>query len=125
MAPSRQGGVAMLLKRTLLVNGIATGMTGLLALAASPWLPAVLGPMSPALLAAVGAALLVFAAVLFAQARRAHIDPRVAWAIAVIDIAWVAGSVAVVEAGVLTAVGNLLVAAVAAVVLVFAALEVR
>ena len=41
------------------------------------------------------------------------------------DIAWVLGSVAVVEVGVLTAIGNLIVAAVAAVVLVFAILEVR
>ena len=30
----------MLLRRTLLVNGIATAMTGALALFASPWLPA-------------------------------------------------------------------------------------
>ena len=62
---------------------------------------------------------------LFAQARRERIDPRVAWTIAVMDIAWVVGSAAVVEWGVLTAIGNVIVAAVAAVVLVFAILEVR
>ena len=115
----------MLLKRTLLVNGIATAMTGLLALLGSPWLPAVLGPTSPLLLAVIGLGLLGFAAVLLVQARRPRIARRMAWAIAVMDIAWVLGSLAVVEVGVLTTLGNLIVAAVAAVVLVFAILEVR
>lgn len=115
----------MLLKRTLLVNAIATAMTGLLALIGSPWLPAILGQASPALLAVIGAGLLAFAGVLFAQARRERIDRRVAWAIAVMDIAWVIGSIVVVEVGVLTLIGNVIVAAVAAVVLVFAILEVR
>ena len=115
----------MLLKRTLLVNGIATAMTGVLALVGAPWLPAVLGPTSPLLLAVIGIGLLGFAAVLLVQARRPRIERRVAWAIAVMDIAWVLGSFAVVEVGVLTTLGNLIVAAVAAVVLVFAILEVR
>ncbi len=115
----------MLLRRTLLVNGVATAMTGLLALVGSPWLPTILGPASPMLLAVIGAGLLAFAGVLFTQARRSEIDRRVAWAIALMDVAWVVGSIAVVEWGVLTAIGNALVAAVAAVVLVFAILEVR
>jgi hypothetical protein len=115
----------MLLQRTLLVNGIATTMTGLIALVAAPWLHTILGPTSPALLALIGAGLLAFAGVLFAQARRERIDARMAWAIAVIDIAWVIGSIVVVEVGVLTTIGNLLVAAVAAAVFVFAILEVR
>ena len=63
--------------------------------------------------------------VLLAQSRRERIDPRVAWTIAMMDIAWVLGSVAVVEAGVLTAIGSVIVGAVALVVLVFAILEVR
>ena len=115
----------MLLRRTLLVNGIATAMTGALALVASPWLPALLGPTPPAVLAIVGAGLIVFAVLLLVQSRREPIDHRVAWAIAVIDIAWVIGSIMLVETGVLTMLGNLIVAAVAAVVLVFAILEVR
>ena len=115
----------MLLRRTFLVNGIATAMTGALALVASPWLPAILGRTSPAVLAIVGAGLVVFAGVLLTQARRERIDRRVAWAITVVDIVWVIGSIVLVEAGVLTLIGNLIVAAVAAVVLVFAILEVR
>ncbi len=115
----------MLLRRTLLVNGIATAMTGALALVASPWLPALLGRTSPAVLAIVGAGLVVFAGVLLIQARRERIDRRVAWAITMVDIAWVIGSIVLVEAGVLTLIGNLIVAAVAAVVLVFAILELR
>ena len=115
----------MLLRRTLLVNGVATAMTGLLALLGAPWLATLIGPVSPALLAVVGAGLVAFAGVLLVQARRAHIDPRVGWAIAVMDVAWVVGSVAVVEIGILTLIGNLVVAAVALVVLVFAILEIR
>lgn len=115
----------MLLRKTLLVNGVATAMTGLAALVGAPWLPAALGPMSPALLAIIGAGLVVFAAVLLVQARRAEIERRVAWAIAVMDIAWVVGSIAIVEVGVLTALGNFIVATVAAVVLLFAILEVK
>ena len=41
------------------------------------------------------------------------------------DAAWVLASVAVLEVGILPTVGNVMVAAVAAVVLVFAILEVR
>ena len=115
----------MLLRQTLLVNGIATAMTGVAALLGAPWLASILGPMAPKLLAIIGAGLVVFAGVLLAQARRARIDSRVAWTIAAMDVAWVLGSVAVVEAGVLTVAGNVIVAAVAAVVLVFAVLEIR
>ena len=115
----------MLLRQTLLVNGIATAMTGVAALLGAPWLASILGPMAPELLAIIGAGLVVFAGVLLAQARRARIDSRVAWTIAAMDVAWVLGSVAVVEAGVLTVAGNVIVAAVAAVVLVFAVLEIR
>ena len=41
------------------------------------------------------------------------------------DVAWVVGSGALVEAGIFTLIGNLLVAAVALVVLVFAILEIH
>ena len=115
----------MLLRRTLLVNGVATAMTGIAALVGAPWLPAILGPTPPAILAVVGAGLVVFAGALLRQARRARIDSRVAWTIAGLDIAWVLGSVALVEIGILTLLGNVVVAAVAVVVLVFAVLEVR
>ena len=115
----------MLLKQTLLVNGLATAMTGIAALVGAPWLPSLLGPASPATLAIIGAGLIVFAGVLLSQARRETIDPRVAWTIAVMDVAWVVASVAVMETGLLTIIGNVVVAAVAAVVLVFAILEIR
>ena len=115
----------MLLRRTLLVNGVTTAMTGIAALVGAPWLPAILGPTPPAILAVVGAGLVVFAGFVLRQARRARIDSRVAWTIAGLDIAWVIGSVALVEIGILTLLGNVVVAAVAVVVLVFAVLEVR
>jgi hypothetical protein len=115
----------MMLQKTLLVNGVATAMTGIAAVVGAPWLPSVLGPASPALLAAIGVGLVVFAGVLLSQARRETIDPRVAWTIALMDLAWVIASVVVVETGMLTIVGNVIVAAVAAVVLVFAVLEIR
>ena len=92
----------MLLRQTLLINGIATGMTGLLALLGAPWLPAVLGPTPPLVVAAVGAGVVLFAGVLLSQARRDRINPAVAWTIAAVDVTWVFGSLVLVEIGILT-----------------------
>lgn len=77
----------------------------------------------PALLAAVGAGLVLYAAGLFWTARRRPIPSAAAWAAIVIDLGWVVGSVAVVEAGLLTSIGVVLVGLVAAAVFVFAALQ--
>lgn len=82
-----------------------------------------LGVSAPALLAAVGAGLVLYAAGLFWTARRQPIPGGAAWAAVVMDLGWVLGSVALIELGILSSLGTGLVALVAAAVLVFAVLQ--
>jgi hypothetical protein len=82
-----------------------------------------LGVSPPALLAAVGGGLVLYAAGLFWTARRLPIPDAAAWAAIVLDLGWVVGSVAVIEVGMLSPIGTGLVALVAAVVLTFAVLQ--
>lgn len=113
----------MLLRSTLVINGVSTALCGLALLLAPAPLAELLGVSPPALLAALGAGLVLYAAGLFWTARRRPIPGPAAWAAIVLDFGWVVGSVAVVELGVLTSIGVGLVALVAAVVLIFAVLQ--
>jgi hypothetical protein len=112
----------MLLRSTLVINGFSTVLCGLALLAAPGTLAALLGVSAPALLAVVGGGLVLYAAGLFWTARRRPI-PDAAWAAIVLDLGWVVGSVALIEVGVLSPIGTGLVALVAAVVLIFAVLQ--
>jgi len=71
----------------------------------------------------VGAGLVLYAAGLFWTARRLPIPAAAAWAAIVMDLGCVVGSVAVVEAGLLTSIGVVLVGLVAGAVFLFAALQ--
>ena len=113
----------MLLRSTLVINGVSTDLCGLAHLAAPGALAEVLGVSASALLAAMGGGLVLYAAGLFWTARRRPIPDAAAWAAIVMDLGWVVGSVAVIEAGVLSPIGIGLVALVAAVVLIFAVLQ--
>lgn len=113
----------MLLRSTLVINGVSTVLCGLALLLAPAALADLLGVSPPALLAAVGAGLVLYASGLFWAARRHPIPGAAAWAAIVLDLGWVVGSVAVVELGILTRVGAGLVALVAGVVLIFAVLQ--
>ncbi len=113
----------MLLRSTLVINGVSTGLCGLALLLAPAPLAGLLGVSPPALLAAVGAGLVLYAGGLFWTARRRPIPGAAAWAAIVLGLGWVLGSVAVVELGILSSIGVGLVALVAVVVLVFAILQ--
>jgi hypothetical protein len=113
----------MLLRSTLVINGVSTVLCGLVLLAAPGTLAELLGVSTPALLAGVGGGLLLYAAGLFWTARRQPIPDAAAWAAIVLDLGWVVGSVALIEVGVLSSIGTGLVALVAAVVLIFAVLQ--
>jgi hypothetical protein len=113
----------MLLRSTLVINGVSTVLCGLVLLAAPGTLAELLGVAPPALLAAVGGGLVLYAAGLFWTARRRPIPDAAAWAAIVLDLGWVVGSVAVIEVGVLSPIGTGLVAPVAAGVLIFAVLQ--
>jgi hypothetical protein len=112
----------MLLRTTLVINGVSTALCGLALLLAPGALAELLGVSPPSLVAAVGAGLVVYAAGLFWTARR-PIPGAAAWAAVILDFGWVLGSVALVELGILTNPGTGLVVLVAAAVLAFAVLQ--
>lgn len=113
------------LRRALQVNGLVSGLTGLGLIAGAQPLAAAMGLPGPAILFVVGAGLLPFALALLGYVAREPVDPRAVLTIAILDVAWVAGSVLILLGGwlPLTTAGKWGIAIVADVVAVFAALE--
>ncbi len=112
------------LRRSLQLDGIASGLCGVLLLAAAPPVASLIGLSGPGIARAVGAVLAIYAAALLYNAARATVNRAEAVAAVVLNAGWVLGSALVILAGPLTMVGNLAVAAVAAAVLLFTVLEV-
>jgi uncharacterized membrane protein len=115
---------ARFLRRSLQLDGLASGLCGVLLLAAAAPISALMGLADPGIARLVGALLLVYAAALVWNGARATVNRAEAVAAVVLNAGWVVGSAVVVAAGPLTLIGNLAVAAVAAAVLLFAVLEV-
>lgn len=111
------------LRRSLQLDGIASGLCGVLLLAAASPISALMGLADPSIARLLGAFLMIYAAALLYNAARATVSRREAVAAVVLNTGWVLGSALVILAGPLTPVGNLAVAAVAAAVLLFAVLE--
>ncbi len=114
----------MFLRRSLQLDGVASGLCGVLLLAGAGPLSALIGLAAPGIARVVGALLVVYAAALLYNGARAKISRAEAVAAVVLNVGWVVGSAALILAGPLTTIGNLAVAAVAAAVLLFAVLEV-
>jgi len=115
---------AQFLRRALLADGVVSGLSGVMLVALSGPIAALLGVRSPGTVAVMGVALLVYAAALLYNARR-ELPRRGEATIAVaLNVAWVVASLAVVAAGWLSAAGNWAVGLVADVVLIFAILQV-
>ncbi len=112
------------LRRSLQLDGIASGLCGVLLVAAAFPISAVIGLAAPGIAQVVGALLVVYAAALLWNGARATVSRAEAVAAVVLNAGWVIGSAVVILAGPLTLIGNLAVAALAAAVLLFAALEV-
>lgn len=112
------------LRRSLQLDGIASGLCGVLLVAAASPISAVIGLAEPGIARVVGALLVVYAAALLWNGERATVSRAEAVAAVVLNAGWVIGSAVVILAGPLTLIGNLAVAAVAAAVLLFAVLEV-
>jgi hypothetical protein len=112
------------LRRSLQLDGLASGLCGVLLLAAAAPISALMGLADPSIARVVGALLILYAAALVWNGARATVSQAEAVAAVVLNAAWVIGSTVVVLAGPLTLIGNLAVAAVAAAVLLFAVLEV-
>ncbi len=111
-------------RRSLQLDGIASGLCGVLLVAAASPISAVIGLAEPGIAQVVGALLVVYAAALLWNGARATVSRAEALAAVVLNAGWVIGSAVVILAGPLTLIGNLAVAAVAAAVLLFAVLEV-
>jgi hypothetical protein len=112
------------LRRSLQLDGIASGLCGVLLLAAASPVSALMGLAGPGIARAAGALLMVYSAALLYNGARARVSWAEAMAAVVLNAGWVVGSAALILAGPLTVLGNLAVAAVAAAVLLFAVLEV-
>jgi hypothetical protein len=112
-----------LLRNTLRADAVVCAVTGVDLLAFSGFISELLGLRQAGSLLVVGAGLLAYAAYLFAASRREPLSLTEAWAFAVADLAWVAGSAALIAFGPLSVTGNWIVGAVAAVVLSLAELK--
>jgi hypothetical protein len=115
---------ARFLRRSLQLDGIASGLCGVLLVVAASPISAVIGLAEPGIARVVGALLVVYAAALLWNGERATVSRAEAVAAVVLNAGWVIGSAVVILAGPLTLIGNLAVAALAAAVLLFAVREV-
>ncbi len=111
------------LRRSLQLDGVASGLCGVLLLAAAGPVASLMGLDGPGIARAVGALFVVYAGTLLWNAARVTVSRGRALAAVVLNAAWVLGSVVVIVDGPLTPLGNVAVAAVAAAVLLFAVLE--
>jgi hypothetical protein len=111
------------LRRSLQIDGVASGLCGVLLLAGAGPLSSLMGLAGPGIARTVGALFVVYAAALLRNGARATVSRGGAVAAVVLNAVWVAGSAVVILDGPLTPLGNLAVAAVAVAVLLFAILE--
>jgi hypothetical protein len=114
---------ALFLRRSLQVDGVATGLCGVILLVAAQSVSELIGLPTPRIASGVGTLLLVYAVALLWNASRPRINRGEALVAVVLNAAWVAGSAAVIVVGPLTFLGNLAVAVVAVAVLAFDVLE--
>jgi hypothetical protein len=112
------------LRRSLQLDGIASGLTGALLLFGAGPVSALIGLEAPGIARAIGALLAVYAAALLYNAGRARVSRGETLAVVVLNAGWVLASIAVIEFGPLTTLGNVAVAAVALAVVGFAVLEI-
>ena len=113
------------LRRSLQIDGIASGLCGALLFVAAPTVAAHFGIAGVGIPRAVGAGLLAFAAALLWNAGRTRVSRGEALLTVALNAAWVVGSLILVVDGPLTVVGNVAVAVIAAAVFAFAVLEVQ
>jgi hypothetical protein len=112
------------LRRSLQLDGVASGLCGAVLLFAAQPISTLFGLSTSGVARIVGGLLLVYAAALLWNARRLTVSRGETLLAVALNAAWVLGSLMVVVDGPLTLIGNAAVAAVAAAVLGFAVLEV-
>jgi hypothetical protein len=113
------------LRQVLLADGVTSGLTGVGLVVMPARIATILGAPSAAVVAGIGAGLVLFGWALIRHARRPVPGRGETMLIAALNLAWVAASMVVVAVGGLSPLGNLAVALVGIVVLAFAVLELR
>ena len=112
------------LRRSLQLDGAASGLTGALLVLAAPPISRLIGLSAPGIARAVGVGLLIFAVALLWNARRPVPSRSEAVLAVALNAVWVVGSLILIVDAPLTLLGAGAVAAVAAAVLGFSVLEV-
>lgn len=112
-----------LLKKTLLANALFSDLCGVIMLLGATTIAPLIGLNSPMILAFIGIDLMVYGVWLFFTARRAEPNLTLAKIAVAADVAWVIGAAIVIWLGVLNTTGNLILAGVTDVVLLFAILQ--
>jgi hypothetical protein len=118
-AEERQG----LLKKALTGNAVFSVVSGVAILFANRWLVKFLGLPEKVSLATLGISLIVFAGLLWLNARRSRIKISDAWVAVIMDSAWVVGSYTLILVVPFSAGGKWIVALVAELVLAFAIVQ--
>jgi hypothetical protein len=111
------------LRYALIGNASFSTITGVFIVIAHDWTSHLLGLSGTANLVGLGIGLLIFAAALLINARRPELRIAEAWAVVLMDLAWVAGSYVTLLVAPFTAEGKWVIAMVADLVLVFAVLQ--
>lgn len=124
-AAAAEADSAAFLRRVIRADGLFSGFSGLLLMAAAAPLAAFLGLSTPWVLAAIGVTLLLYAADLWTIAAQKPISRRLTIAVITADVAWVLASWAIILTGwpALTTPGAWAVAIVSDVVILFAILK--
>ena len=115
----RQG----LLKRALAGNAVFSVVSGVAILFANRWLVKFLGLPEDVSLAILGVGLIVYAAILWFNARRPKIKITDAWIAVIMDAVWVIGSYVLIFVVPFSVGGKWVVALVAELVLAFAVVQ--
>jgi hypothetical protein len=112
-----------LLKKALAGNAVFSVVSGVAILFANRWLVKFLGLPAKASLAIVGVSLVVYAVILWFNARRRKIRITDAWIAVIIDAVWVLGSSVLIFVVPFSSGGKWVVALVAELVLAFAIVQ--
>jgi hypothetical protein len=115
----RQG----LLKKALTGNAVFSVVSGLAILLTNRWLVKFLGLPDQVSLAVLGVSLIVYAAILWLNARRPKIKITDAWIAVIMDAVWVIGSYVLILVVPFSVGGKWVVALVAEIVLAFAIVQ--
>ena len=86
-----------LLRKALQGNALFSGLSGLASFFAAQWLAQFTGIHEPLVFVVLGVILIVFAVDLAWLASRESPDRRLVWVVILLDVAWVAGSAAILN----------------------------